>query len=364
MKILDRYLFKQLFFPIFFCSCALIFLVLVSDLFDNLDEMLKYKTALGQIFMYYLALTPHLFVQTLSWASLLGTIFVLSSLNYHNELTAMKVAGLEITAIIRPVLFVGFLLGITAFLVNEGLVPISSRKARQILEEQIEHKKTVKQRGVFDHVTYYGGSDRLYYIQRFETKNQRLDHFTILWLDAKKKIKKKTIVGEAFWTGSGWELRNVTDYFMERGGEMFGEPVFQSTASYAEITETPDDFLKAAREASYISYRELKDYVTKLKENGVRVDVERVALQQKLAFPWNPLAVMFLAIPLLAKTKTRRMIAPAVLLTLGFVFLFHITGAMGLALGKAGKLTPILSAWSHQFIFGFSTFFSLDRANY
>src|SRR3989338_2306686 len=104
MKILDRYITKQLLVPIFFCSCALIFLFFMADVFDNLSDFLKNRTGFSYLFRYYMALTPSAFIETLSWASLLGTIYVLTNLNYHNEITAMKVSGLEITSFVRPVL--------------------------------------------------------------------------------------------------------------------------------------------------------------------------------------------------------------------------------------------------------------------
>lgn len=363
MKILDRYLAKQLLFPIFFCSLALIFLVFMADVFDYLDEMIKYKTPLYYIVKYYLTLIPETFVDIIPWASLLGTIYVLTNFNYHNELTAMKAAGLEITSIIRPIIFIGFLLGILSFLVSDQIVPKTSSVANQILKEKIEKKKATEKREVFENVTYYGGKRRLYYARLLRAKEGKLEDFIILWLDAKKNVKKKTIVREAEWTGAHWELRHATDYNLEQKGEMIGEPVFQQTMVYPEINEPPEEFLKAAHEGSLISYRDLKDYTNKLRTNGVKVNAEIVILQHKLSLPWYSLVVMFLSVPFLAKTSTRRMIALNVLACLAFVFLFHISGAIMLALGKAGKLFPVISVWSPNFLFGFGTFFFLDRAN-
>lgn len=363
MKILDRYLAKQLLFPIFFCSLTLIFLVFMADVFDYLDEMVKHKTALSHILLYYLALIPETFVDTIPWASLLGTIYVLTSFNYHNEITAMKIAGLEITSIIRPIIFIGFLLGILSFLVGDQVVPKTSSIANKILKEKIEKKKTTEKREVFENVTYYGGKERLYYARILRAKEGKLEDFIILWLDAKKNVKKKTIAREAKWTGAYWELRHATDYNLEQKGEMLGEPAFQETMVYPEVNESPEEFLKAVNEGILISYRDLKDYTEKLKANGIKINTEMVALQHKLSLPWYSLVVMFLSVPFLAKTSTRRMIALNVLTCLAFVFLFHISGAIMLALGKAGKLFPILSVWSPNFLFGFGTFFFLDRAN-
>ena len=366
MKLLDRYIVKQLLLPIFFCSCALIFLVLMVDVFDYLDELVRYKTPFHHILYYYLLLLPETFVSTIPWASLLGTIYLLTYFNYHNEITAMKVAGLEITSIIRPILLIGFLIGIGTFLISDQIVPITSQKASVILKERIEQKKinTPPKQQVFENVTYYGGKNRLYYARNFYVKEERLEDFIVLWLDPHRNVKKKTVAREAKWTGSSWELHQSTDYTLEPKGEMLGEPLFQAVAVYPEINEPPGEFLKAVNEGELISYRDLKEYVKKLRENGVKLSTEVVTLHHKLSFPWASLVMMFLSVPFLAKTTTRRFIAINVLACIFFVFLFHISGAILLALGKAGKLFPILSVWTPNFIFGFGTFFFLDRANH
>ena len=141
MKIIDRYLTKQLIFPILLCACTLIFLVFMANVFDYMDEMVKNKTSIPQILLYYTALIPETFVSIIPWASLLATIYVLTNLNYHNELTAMKVSGLEITSIIRPIIFMGFILGIVSFLVNDQIVPRTAPIANEILKERIQKKK-------------------------------------------------------------------------------------------------------------------------------------------------------------------------------------------------------------------------------
>lgn len=364
MKLIDRYIVKQLLFPILFCSCTLIFLVFTADVFDHLDEMVRNKTSFYHIIYYYLLLTPETFVNTIPWASLLGTIYILTYFNYHNETMAMKAAGLEIISIIRPILLLGFLIGIFAFLVSDQIVPITSQKAGIVLKERIDKKKSNEKREVFENVTYYGGKDRLYYAKNFYAKEEKLEDFIVLWLDAHRNVKKKTVAHEARWTGSYWELHQATDYALEPKGGMLGEPTFQQIVTYPEINESPGEFLKAVNEGALISYRDLKDYVNKLKENGVKLTTEIVALHQKLSFPWHSLVVMFLSVPFLIKTSTRRMIAVNVLTCLCFVFLFHIFGAIMLALGKAGKIFPLLSAWTPNFIFGFGTFFFLDHANH
>ena len=141
MKILDRYLIKYFLIPTLFCAVMLIFLVLVADVFDNLDEFLRNQVTVRQALRYYLNLTPFVFVQVIQWATLLGTLYLLVQLNVHNELTAMKVSGLEIAMIVRPLVFVGFLMAIFTFLVRDQLVPPTYKQAMRIQAERIEKKQ-------------------------------------------------------------------------------------------------------------------------------------------------------------------------------------------------------------------------------
>ena len=57
---------------------------------------------------------------------------------------AMKSAGLKITSIIRPIVFLGFLIGIIAFLVSDRLAPVTSRFSRDI--RQINFEKNEKEK--------------------------------------------------------------------------------------------------------------------------------------------------------------------------------------------------------------------------
>ena len=91
---------------------------------------------------------------------------------------------------------------------------------------------------------------------------------------------------------------------------------------------------------------------------------EMVDLQVRLAAPWQGLIMMLVTIPLLAKTTSRKAIAFSVLVCVALVFLFHVTQAVGIALGKAGKLSPFLAAWLGNIIFTAGALIHLDRANH
>lgn len=366
MRVLDRYLIRELLIPVFICTVTLVFLVLIADLFDNLDSLLKNRTPLWFIFRYYLMLTPFTLTQILPWATLLATVFLLVSLNFHNEIIAMKAAGLEAITIIRPLIFLGFLIGIFSYFVADYLVPKTFRSALEIREVYIEKKREKSQGKVYSNVTYYSGGNQLHYYRSFNYGKKQVDDAIVLWLDpTTRRIRRKMVAKKGTWQNAeeGWVFENVTEYEMDLQGRILGEPRNFPRRSYGDMHLTPEDLRYASGESTLLSAQELKRYIQKLQENGIQPYNEKVEYQYRLAAPWHSLILMLIAIPLLSPTRSKRIIALNVLICLCLVFSFHVSGAIAIALGKAGKSPPFVSAWLNSFLFSAGAIFFLERAN-
>jgi len=365
MKVLDRYLIRELFIPVLYGSLILIFLILIADLFDNLDELLRHGTPIPIIVEYYLSLIPYAFTQTISWATWLATLFLFVNFGFHNETTAMKAAGLQIGTIIRPVLFLGFLIGIIVFLVSDRVVPNTYRNANELRETYINKKQLKQEEKLYFNVTYYAAQDKLCYFRSFSREQGKVEDAVILWLgNLDVGHRKKIVAKEGFWKDTIWEFKDVTEYQMDSRGRILGEPRAHFRKTYPEIDFSPSELAAASSDSPYLSYRELKKSIRKLKENDVDVHSETVDLQARLATPWNSLVMMLIVIPFLARTGQRKVIAYNVLFCVGLAFAFHVTGAVGMALGKAGKLSPFFAAWASHILFGAGSLIYLDRANY
>ncbi|MFA6600354.1 MAG: LptF/LptG family permease [Candidatus Omnitrophota bacterium] len=365
MKVIDRYMIRELLFPIIACCVMLIGLILIADLFNNLDEILKYHTPVGIIAKYYLCLVPYAFTQTIAWATWLGTIFVLVTFGFHNEIMAMKAAGLPITGIVRPVLFIGFLIGIVIFLVGDRIVPPTYRTVKEIAETYIAKKKSAGKEKAFSNVTYYSGKNQIYFFRTFLSGAQEVRDVIMLWLDAAEgEGRKKLTARSGVWEDGKWTFKDVTEHHMDSRGRILGEPRTFASKVYPEITFTPKDLVAASSSSPFLSYRELKQSIGKLKENGVNVYSENVELHARLAAPWQALVMMLMSIPFMARTSNRKLIAFNVLLCVALAFSFHVTNAVAMALGKAGKIWPFFAAWSGNMIFSLAALMGLEKANH
>lgn len=365
MKVFDRYIVRELLKPLICAASVLIFLILVADLFDNLDEFLRYKTPLAAIIQYYLALIPLAFIQILPWSAWISTMFLLVNFGVHNEIIAMKAAGLKITTIIKPIFFLGFLLGIFSFLVSDRIVPVTHRIASDLKAVHIEKEKEEGREKDLKNVTYLSKNGQLYYFRNFFPASQEVRDVIGLWLDPNaRNTRRKMMAKRGLWTESGWIFYEVLESQMDSRGRILGEPKAYAEKQYAEINFTPRELASISSDTAFLSYRELKASIRKLKENGVHVHSERVDLQSRLSFPWAALVMMMLCVPLLARTTNRRVIALNVLACMGLVFVFHVIGAVGIALGKAGKIFPFLSAWMGNIAFSMGSLIALEKANH
>jgi LPS export ABC transporter permease LptG len=365
LKVLDRYLVRELVIPILFCTVTLIFLILIADLFDNLDELLRNKTPFLVMLKYYLCLIPMAFSQTIAWSVWLGTIFLLVNLGVHNELIAMKAAGLRIITIVRPLIFLALLIGIITFLVSDRIVPPTYKTANELLEIYIEKKKGSSEEKSLKNVTYYSGGNILYYFRKFSPKARTVEDAIILWIDpVTHHTTQKVFAKEGTFSDGNWLFKGITEYQTDVQGAVLGSPVTIPEKNYIDVRVTPRDLVMSTSESIYLSYHELKYTIDKLKENGISVYSERVDLYDRLAAPWKGLVMMLLATPFLASIHTRKSIARNVLICAGLIFAYHVFGAVSIALGKSGKLLPFLSAWGGNIVFATFAFTRFDRANY
>jgi LPS export ABC transporter permease LptG len=365
MKVIDRYIIRELLYPIIFCSLILVMLILISDLFNNLDEILRYHTPFGVIVRYYLCLIPFAWTQTIAWATWLATIFVLVTFGFHNEIMAMKAAGLTITSIVRPILFIGFLIGICFFLVGDRVVPKTHRIVKELDDTYISKKKASGNLKAYQNVTYSLGRDQIFFFRTFLPQEDRVEDIIMLQNgDEDSEGRMKTTARKGLWKNEAWEFEDVTEYHMDHRGRILGEPRNFARKTYPDFTFTPKDLQSASSNSPFLSYRELKTAIEKLKENGVNVSDESVDLYARLSSPWQALVMMLISIPFMAKTSSRKLIALNVLVCVGLVFGFHVTTAVTLALGKAGKILPFFAAWGSCIIFSVGALIYLEKANH
>ena len=133
MRLLDRYLLRELLIPLGYCLVGLMLFWVTADLCAKLREFQEKKLAAGEIARFYLLTAPEKVVLLLPVALLLALLYALTNHARHNEVTAMRAAGISLWRLCLSYLAVGFVATIGVFIINEALAPNCSEAAEQIL---------------------------------------------------------------------------------------------------------------------------------------------------------------------------------------------------------------------------------------
>ncbi len=133
MKLLSRYLLRQLAAPFIFALAALTSLMLLSQIAKKFGSLVGKGlpwTVIGEVFALSV---PFIVAMTLPMAVLLAVLYAFSHLAADNELTAMRASGISVYQTLVPVLAWGVFMSAFNFAFVDQVLPRSNARLRNLL---------------------------------------------------------------------------------------------------------------------------------------------------------------------------------------------------------------------------------------
>jgi LPS export ABC transporter permease LptG/LPS export ABC transporter permease LptF len=345
--ITDRYVLRQYSALLALGLGVTIVLVLVVNLLQVLDRVLRLKPPMLSILEHFLLRLPTMIYQGLPIVVLVATLFLFMSLARYRELDALQAAGVSLFRTSLPVLVLGVGISLAAVVFQETLLPAISAQAEEVDFVKIrgELPRHLRQQS---RLWYRGADGRFFRIELMDPQNRILSGLTVLELDPGFQGARRVDARQAHWTGSGWELFDAA--VRDLRGPGLPRSVLVPRAPLA-IPETLEDFVRLQRPPDSMSFLELYDYVTRLRESGHRVGRYVVDMHARLAFPLVNAITALVAIPfalVAARSGGRAVgVAAAVVITVGY----WVVHSMALAFAKADLLPPLMAAWTANIVF-------------
>jgi lipopolysaccharide export system permease protein len=361
MRLLDRYLLRELCVPLTYCLAGFLIFWISFDLFDNLEDFQNAQLPFSEIGRYYLVKTPELLVTVLPVALLLALLFALTNHGRHNEMIAMRAAGISLARISVPYVTVGLLLSVLLFYLNESLVPDSTQRGEAI-------KKGRRQSSV-DEVWQFrvnfrnAHHNRIWNISGFNTENHQLLDPHVDWR-LPDGTRKQLIAQRATRTNDSWVFYNLELYTYAPGvafDKAASKPLRTNILVLPELTDTPENMelqlkfqrmsvIEAAKRTQ-LSLREVRYLREHLALNPRDRALLETQFHARLAQPWTCLVVALVALPFGANTNSRRNVLVGVASSIFIVFSYFILLRVGLAFGVSGKVPPWIAGWSPNALF-------------
>jgi lipopolysaccharide export system permease protein len=341
MRILDRYAISQLIPVWLWCLSVFLFLSCLIDLFEHLDEILRYRIPLETVAQYYLNFMPLVFVRASPLALLLASAFVASRLSRHQELLAMNASGTSLLRASVPFLFVGWLASLSVFAVNDLVVPKTSPIYEQLKLDVFRGQGPDDE---IEGVAIMDPFNRIYHARLLDLQGQELTDLTVLEHDRNNKPTKSLYASRAMWTKHGWLLLHGVVYRAGPGGKLRGEP-----ESFVErllaYPVTPFSFVEPQRRPDLMRYAQLRLFFIRLKASGADVKRYAVELGSKITLP-----LMNMVVCLIAFAGSTQLTLRGNLKGLGISLVwgvaYYLLVGLWEGLGKSGVVPVMIAIWA------------------
>src|SRR6185295_105196 len=143
VRIIDRYIWKELIAPFFLGMIIGTFLLLIDRIFDMMDLIINKGVPVHLVTLLFLYLLPSILVLTIPIGVLFAILVAFGRLSSDMEIVALKACGVSPLRLLWPVLAFGLAItGVTAYLMIDS-VPRSNYAFKSLVFDIIRTQASV-----------------------------------------------------------------------------------------------------------------------------------------------------------------------------------------------------------------------------
>jgi lipopolysaccharide export system permease protein len=362
MRLHDRYLFRELLTPLAFCLGGFLVFWISFFFVSETGNMREAKLHFLDTVEYAVAKTPGFFVMVLPFTLLLALLYALTHHARHNEITALRAAGVGLWRLCAPYFAVGLIATGVYFALNEIAVPRCAQWSEEILTRYVQKNDHSNSKTRFVDVNFrYVHASYIYiwHIDKYDSDTTTMAGPTVTWRLPQGSWRMLR-AERADYTNGFWVFYNAQPFEPGPSGH-FIQLSFTNEIAMPDFTETPKQILLDIRfsktqglltsRSADIPLAELWPY---LKQNPDLPDKQAAPLltkfHERIAAPWTCFIVVLIAIPFGAQSGRRNLffgVAGSIFICFGYLVLQQVS----IAFGMSGHLPGWLAAWLPNFIF-------------
>ncbi len=357
MKIIDRYLCRELF--AFFFGVILGFVVLMTGntLFLLSETIFNKRIPILIVVQIILLRMPAMIVLGFPVATLFAVLLTMGRLGRDSEIVAMRTGGLSMTRIVVPILVFSVVVSILTFWLNEKIVPqanhISQNYLRQFwVADVMENAKA----NVFFHVS----DEIVIFTEAYDEQSGEMGSLTFFELDA-MGFPSLSAVARGNFEGDFLHMEDGVTFEFDRQGDAKQSAQFYEVIK--DVSRELQEIWGGNLTPQEMTGPQLKDLIDTFRENNVR----QVALETDYFFKFSiPVANLVFAMVgcLFAVVNPRRENASGVIFAIVCIAIYWILMTVMRSLGQKGMIEPWVAAWGQNLVFfvlGFPLIFLVRR---
>lgn len=289
LKVFERYLAREIYGATTLVLAAFLMLFAFFDFIGEIQQLGKGDYQLHHAASFVLLTLPGRVYELFPIAVLIGTLYALTLLARHSEITVLRASGLSTGALLRSLSKLGLVFVVLTFLFGEVVAPPAEKAAQQLRLKAIGSMVAQEFRSglwVKDELSFINVHD----IQPDATLND----VRIYEFDDGYRLRAISEAKRGKYDNDGrWQLTDVAVTQFEGGRAR----VQRMPGLDWHSALTPDILSVLLVVPEKMSLMSLYQYTRHLQENRQNTDRYQIALWKKLIYPMTALVMMALALP-------------------------------------------------------------------
>lgn len=352
MRILSRYIFREILSYFFICLITFTALILTARSIKLAHLIVNKGVDIAQVAKVFIAIVPTFLEFALPMSVLLGVMLAFARLSGDSEIIVIRASGIKLTTLLKPVIIFGFLVSIFAFYLSFELRPLGYKTVNQTLFD-IARSKSIAgiSAGFFNPL----GKLTIY--------AEEIDYDTgamkRVMINDRRESNKVVFAKTGQISGDNQKQELSIDLF---DGSLHEKPeeqyeltrftrntIILSTADiYGDVSLVED---KRGRE---LNLGELNNHITKLRNELASEEsllkYKRFLIEKagRFALPWACFLMALFAVPLgIQPPRTQKTWGASLSLALGLSAFILYFGALtiGMTLAENGAIAPVVGVW-------------------
>ncbi len=355
MKRLDRYLLGEMVLP-FVGGILLIVVMLVGNtLFPLIEDIVKNGIPASVVLRIIVFNLPIVIPLTLPPGVALASAWAINRLARDSEITAIRMAGISLKRLFLPIILVGILASVASFFVGDRVVPAAWREFQktqgQLFAYALQASPTVAENKVFTYQNY------AFHIREVrKDPSGRADKLQLFGLVIFQNpvgpdgLATLYTAQSADYDHNFWTLHGAHVITFGQGGFVSIEGVGRTLRLPLQVSAESLSTTTGLTTPNQYSMAELGEQMAALERTGQDTTTTAYNYYFKLGLPLLCFGFALCAPPL-ALRFARAGAYTGIFLSIIMVFVAWNTLLLTQILGYAGKMPPLLAAWSPALLF-------------
>ena len=345
MKTIDLYIIRKFLGTFFFTLLLLIFIVIVFDISERIDDFLKHDAPLKAIvFDYYLNFIPY-FINLFSYLlTFIAVIFFTSRMASNTEIVSILGSGISFRRMLFPYIVSAGVLAILSFVLANFIIPYTNTGLRKFELQYIKDPKRFNDQNFHRQVSL----GTFIYLENYHLAENFGWKFSLEKFNGREltyKLKADKLVWDS--VRSHWIIENY--YIRKMNG--IHESIRKGVKLDTVLPIRPSDFNEDIEDVKIMNYFTLREHIRKKELRGDPDILEyRVKKDERIAFPFATIVLTLIGVAVSSR-KVRGGIGFHLGFGLAITFLYILMMQISTVFATFGNLPVLLAVWLPNIIF-------------